>query len=63
MPYNFNEQLAKGDRGEDFIQEYFSRWYTVTRASAIQQRQGIDFLFLNPKTQELWRVELTSVLH
>lgn len=43
--YNFNKQLAVGVAGEDRLDKFFRKWYSITPASMAMQRQGIDRIF------------------
>lgn len=51
--YSFDTQLAQGEKGEEYLDQHFSRWYTVTRATAAQQRAGIDRWFTRPDGERL----------
>lgn len=42
VAYDFNEQKKSGAYGESYLDDFFSRWYAITPASPMQQRQGID---------------------
>ena len=44
IAYDFNEQKKSGAYGERYLDDFFSRWYAITPASPLQQRQGIDRL-------------------
>ena len=46
MPYRFDVQMAKGQRGEAVLDAYFARWFDITPATRWQQRRGIDRVFV-----------------
>lgn len=45
MAYDFDEQKQVGENSERYLDEYFSRWYDIQKATPRQQRQGIDRIF------------------
>ena len=45
VAYDFNERKQVGAYGERYLDDFFSRWYAITPASPMQQRQGIDRIF------------------
>lgn len=40
--YDFKEQKQRGESSEHYLDSYFSRWYDIQPATALEQRQGID---------------------
>lgn len=40
--YDFAEQKQRGESSERYLDKYFSRWYEIQPATALEQRQGID---------------------
>lgn len=55
--YDFDKQLARGDKGEAFLDAFFSRHYHITRATRAQQREGIDRFFVSKETGSRMSVE------
>jgi hypothetical protein len=48
--YDFDRQLAEGDRGETFLDAFFrARGHAIRRATLEEQRQGIDRVFTTPE--------------
>lgn len=56
-PYNFNTQLTDGEAGEQRLDQYFSQWFTITPATAAEQRRGIDRHFLRHRDGQSFTVE------
>lgn len=47
--YNFKDQLAVGDQGEQVLDSYFlSKGYDISEVDKEQQRRGIDRIMINP---------------
>jgi len=57
MVYHFGAQLARGDAGERFLDGFFSGRYRIRRATAQEQRRGIDRLFTHRQTGQQIAVE------
>lgn len=57
IPYNFDDQLSHGERGEVFLDRYFSRWFRIEPATEEQQRQGFDRIFHHRKSRSAYTVE------
>lgn len=55
--YSFTEQLKKGEDGEKQLDEYFSAYCEIQKATMQEQRQGIDRRFKDKKTGETFTVE------
>lgn len=43
--YNFTEQKRLGKAGEDFLDSFFSRWYSIAKVPLAIDRTGIDRYF------------------
>ncbi len=48
--HDFRTQLANGQKGEAFLDSFFSRDYTIRPASYSEQRKGIDRYFTHKLT-------------
>lgn len=46
MTYSFQEQLAIGERDEDRLDRHFGQFFSIDKATAAEQRQGIDRHFI-----------------
>jgi hypothetical protein len=55
--YSFQRQLAQGEEGEKFLDEFFSPDFHIQRATREEQRQGIDRRFSHKRTGRKWAVE------
>lgn len=54
MTYDFDRQLAEGEAGEAFLDEFFRRrGHTVRPATREEQRQGIDRFIITPAGREM----------
>lgn len=54
MVYDFEHQLADGEAGEAFLDEFFrQRGHAVRPASREEQRQGIDRFIVTPAGREM----------
>lgn len=60
MLYDFQEQLKKGQTGESLIAAYFSEQFEVIPATDAQQRQGIDFTFVDRRTGKSLTVQVKT---
>lgn len=56
-PYDFQTQNAAGQRGETYLDRFFSRIYVIEPATRDQQRREIDRWFTNRKTGNRITVE------
>jgi hypothetical protein len=56
-PYNFADQLSHGERGETFLDRYFSRWFRIQPSTPEEQRLGIDRHFHHLKSHDEFTVE------
>jgi len=45
MTYSFKEQLTAGEKSEQYLDRFFSQWYSITPVGMAEQRQGIDRIF------------------
>jgi hypothetical protein len=57
MTYTFDEQKARGDAGELFLDQWFAREYEVRPATPEEQRRGIDRLFMHLQTGKCLAIE------
>lgn len=55
--YEFNRQLNKGAEGERQLDEAFSLDYVIQKATAAEQRQGIDRIFVRRRDGLRLKVE------
>lgn len=55
--YDFGKQLNIGAAGEAALDAFFVRWYVVIKATAEDQRRGIDRTFINRMSQKTFTVE------
>ncbi|MGE0278167.1 MAG: hypothetical protein AB7R40_22455 [Nitrospiraceae bacterium] len=55
--YQFNQQLADGEKGERKLDAYFAKWFTITPATMDEQRRGIDRHFTRRSDGEHFTVE------
>lgn len=55
--FNFQRQLAEGERGEKFLDNFFAPVFDIRAASREQQRQGIDRIFTERKSRRSLTVE------
>lgn len=54
MMYDFNRQLADGEVGEAFLDDFFrSRGHTIRLATREEQRQGVDRFITAPDGREM----------
>jgi hypothetical protein len=56
-PYDFNEQLAEGDRGEASLDRHFSRWFRIEPATPEEQRQRVDRHYRHRTSGQNFKVE------
>lgn len=56
-PFNFQEQLAIGEKGEAFLDAHFSERYDITPATRDEQRKGIDRHFVGKVSGAHLKVE------
>jgi hypothetical protein len=56
-PYNFDDQLAHGERGEALLDRFFSRWFGIEPATPEEQRRGIDRHFHHLTSHNAFTVE------
>jgi hypothetical protein len=40
--YGFDNQLNKGEKGENILDRYYSKWYSITPVSMSSQKAGMD---------------------
>lgn len=45
MIYKFDMQLKKGELQEERLDKFFSKWYSIRKASRKMQRTGIDRIY------------------
>lgn len=57
LTYNFGDQKARGDVGEQFLDRLFAGIFEIRPATRKEQRQGIDRIFTNRQTGDCLKVE------
>lgn len=57
VAYDFNEQKQAGEESERYLDDLFSRWYSIRPATPMQQRQGIDRIFTRKDNGESTTIE------
>lgn len=60
MTYNFAQQMSIGDEQEHRLDEYLSRYFTISPATRDEQRLGIDRHFTDKRTGRSFSVEYKS---
>lgn len=55
--YSFNKQRSRGYAGEQTLDRLFGKFFEIRRASAAQQRQGIDRVMMGKAHKQTIRVE------
>jgi two-component SAPR family response regulator len=55
--YKFNVQLKLGEKGEMFLDKFFSEEYLIKPVSMGEQRKGIDRIFEHKRTGRVLKVE------
>jgi hypothetical protein len=56
-PYNFDDQLSRGELGEALLDRFFAQWFRIKPATPEEQRQGIDRHFHHLKSHQEFTVE------
>jgi hypothetical protein len=56
--YSFDHQMARGDEGAAFLDDFFrEKGYAIRDATRDEQRAGIDRAFTNPRSGKVSLVE------
>lgn len=57
QPFDFQQQLKRGEAGEKTLDAYFGQRYQIRRATMAEQRRGIDRFFINPANGRTWSLD------
>lgn len=55
--YDFDDQLAKGEAAEQLLDEHFTEWFEIAKATPDEQKHGIDRWFTGRSTGARLSVE------
>lgn len=55
--HSFDEQLATAQKDEEWLDDYFSRWFEIEQVDIEWQRRGVDRFFTARSDGRRWSVE------